>query len=109
MVALLHALWDASWPIAVWLTVQLTATPPQWELIEFGRLPAWSQGQVHLFTAVSWGLLVLDALVGLRILRGRWQLATHPGEMPLTPGGGGQVVQLTGNGSHARRDLEERR
>jgi protease PrsW len=82
VVSLLHALWDASWPIAVWLTVQLTATPLQWELIEFGRLPVWSQAQVHLFTALNWGLLVLDALVGLRILRGRWPRQPTPGRLP---------------------------
>lgn len=109
VVSLLHALWDASWPIAAWLTLQLTATPVQWTLIEFGRLPAWSQAQVHLVTALSWGVLVLDALAGLRILRGRWRLATHAGEIPLTPGGVGQVVRLTANGSHIRRALEERR
>src|SRR5581483_2863778 len=37
LVALLHALWDASQPMAVWLTLQLTATPVQWLLLEFGR------------------------------------------------------------------------
>jgi hypothetical protein len=31
--------------------------------------------QVQVFTVTSWGLLVLDALLGLAILRGRWRRA----------------------------------
>jgi hypothetical protein len=31
---------------------------------------------VHLFTALSWALLVLDALAGLVILHRRWHRAT---------------------------------
>jgi hypothetical protein len=85
LVALLHALWDASQPIAVWLTLQLTATPVQWLLIEFGRAPVWSQAQVHLFTVLSWGLLVLDALVGLVILRRHWRQARNALEIPRGP------------------------
>jgi protease PrsW len=77
LVALLHALWDASRGIAGWLTLQFTATPVQWLLIQFGRVPAASQGQVHLFTALSLALLALDALVGLLILHGRWRRATQ--------------------------------
>lgn len=77
VVALLHALWDASQPIAAWLTLQLTATPVQWLLIDVGRVPLWSHKQVHLFTGLSWALLVFDALVGLWILRGRWRQATR--------------------------------
>ena len=64
LVALLHALWDASAPIAAWLTLQLTATPVQRLLIDVGRVPPWSHVQVHLFTALSWALLAFDALVG---------------------------------------------
>ncbi|HEV7451113.1 MAG TPA: PrsW family intramembrane metalloprotease [Pseudonocardiaceae bacterium] len=85
LVALLHALWDASQPIAVWLTLQLTATPVQWLLIEFGRAPVWSQAQVHLFTVLSWGLLVLDALVGLVILHRHWRQARNALEIPRGP------------------------
>ncbi|HET9256244.1 MAG TPA: PrsW family glutamic-type intramembrane protease, partial [Pseudonocardiaceae bacterium] len=77
VVALLHALWDASQPIAAWLTLRLTATPVQWLLIDVGRVPSWSHTQVHLFTGLSWALLVFDALVGLRILRGRRRQATR--------------------------------
>jgi RsiW-degrading membrane proteinase PrsW (M82 family) len=76
LVALLHGLWDASRGIAVWLTLLLTATPVQWALIELGRAPDVTPAQVHLFTVLSWGLLALDALLGVMILRGRWRRAT---------------------------------
>ena len=76
LVAGLHALWDAAQPIAVWLTLLLTATPMQWQLLRVGQLPGVTQGQIHLFTALYWGLLVLVAVVGLLVLRGRWRQAT---------------------------------
>jgi RsiW-degrading membrane proteinase PrsW (M82 family) len=76
VVALLHALWDASRGIAVWLTLLLTGTPLQWLLITSGRAPAATQAQVHLYTILNWALLALDALVGLLLLRGRWRRAT---------------------------------
>jgi hypothetical protein len=78
LVALLHALWDASQGIAVWLTLLLTGTQVQWLLIQLGRAPAVTQAQVHLFTVLNWGLLGVDALVGLLVLRGRWHKATAP-------------------------------
>jgi RsiW-degrading membrane proteinase PrsW (M82 family) len=92
LVALLHGLWDASRGIAGWLTLQLTATPVQWLLIEFDRVPAWSQGQVHLFTALSWALLALDALIGVLVLHGRWRRATTALEIPPHPDGVGRMV-----------------
>jgi protease PrsW len=75
VVALLHALWDASRPIAVWLTLLFTGTQVQWELIRMGRVPQPTQAQVHTFTSLTWGLLVLDALLGVAVLRGRWREA----------------------------------
>ena len=84
LVALLHGLWDASRGIAVWLTLLLTATPVQWALIELGRAPDVTPGQLHLFTILSWGLLALDALLGVMILRGRWRRATTR-DQPHTP------------------------
>jgi protease PrsW len=89
LVALLHGLWDASRGIAVWLTLLLTATPVQWALIELGRAPDVTPAQVHLFTVLSWGLLALDALLGVMILHGRWRRATThdrpraPAPLPL--------------------------
>jgi len=78
VVALLHGLWDASRPIAVWLTLVLTGTPVQWLLIQAGRAPEVTLAQVHLFTLLSWGLLALDALLGVLVLRRRWHRATAP-------------------------------
>jgi protease PrsW len=75
VVAGLHALWDAARPIAVWLTLLLTATQVQWLLIRMGRVPQPTQAQVHTFTMINWGLLLLDALVGVAVLRGRWRQA----------------------------------
>ena len=77
LVAVLHGLWDAAQPIAVWLTLLLAGTQVQWELLRIGQLPV-TQGQVHLFTALYWALLILDALIGLLVLRGRWRNATTP-------------------------------
>jgi RsiW-degrading membrane proteinase PrsW (M82 family) len=79
LVAALHALWDAAQPIAVWLTLLLTGTQVQWQLIRLGQVPAVTQAQVHLFTVLNWGLLILDALIGLLVLRGRWRRAITPG------------------------------
>jgi RsiW-degrading membrane proteinase PrsW (M82 family) len=76
VVVLLHALWDASSGIAVWLTLLLTGTPRQWLLIRLDDVPRVTGGQVHLFTALSWALLVLVGIVGLLVLRGRWHRAT---------------------------------
>jgi RsiW-degrading membrane proteinase PrsW (M82 family) len=80
LVVLLHALWDASRGISVWLTLLLTGTPRQLLLIELGRMPGVTAGQVHLFTVLSWTLLVLDGLVGLLVLRSRWRRATAVSE-----------------------------
>ena len=60
----------------------LTGTPVQWLLIQLGRAPAVTPAQVHLFTVLSWGLLTLDALLGLLILRGRWHRAMTPDQVP---------------------------
>jgi protease PrsW len=97
LVAVLHGLWDASRGIAVWLTLLLTGTQVQWLLIEQGRAPAVTQEQVHLFTLISWALLVFDGLVGLLVLRGRWRRATAadrvppPAPIPLVTAGRGQA------------------
>jgi protease PrsW len=90
VVSLLHGLWDASRGIAVWLTLLLTATQVQWSLIQMGRVPEPTQAQVHAFTVISWGLLLVDALLGVTVLRGRWRQAlalerAQPASRP-TPG-----------------------
>jgi protease PrsW len=76
IVALLHALWDASRGIAVWLTLLITNTPLQWLIIQSGRPPAVTPEQVHIYTVLTWVLMGLDALLGLVLLRGRWRQAT---------------------------------
>jgi RsiW-degrading membrane proteinase PrsW (M82 family) len=75
VVAGLHALWDAARPVAVWLTLLLTATQVQWQLIRMGRVPQPTQAQVHTFTTINMVVLAVDALVGVAILRGRWRQA----------------------------------
>ena len=86
VVALLHALWDASRPVAVWLTLLFTGTQVQWELIRMGRVPQPTQAQVHTFTSLTWGLLVLDALLGVAVLRGRWREAQALERVQPDPG-----------------------
>jgi hypothetical protein len=78
LVAGLHGLWDATQPIAVWLTLVLTGTQVQRQLLRLGQVPAVTQTQVHLFTLLNWGLLIVDALIGLWVLRGRWRQVTTP-------------------------------
>ena len=72
---MLHTLWDASRGVAVWLTLLLTATQVQWALIQMGRFPEPTQAQVHTFTTLNMAVLLLDALLGVAILRGRWRQA----------------------------------
>ena len=52
-------------------------------------------GEVHLFTALYWALLILVAVTGLLVLRGRWRKATTPERLhtpaslpPVTAGRG---------------------
>jgi RsiW-degrading membrane proteinase PrsW (M82 family) len=76
LTAALHALWDAARGIAAWLTMLLTATPrQQWLLDEFGLLPVATESQIHLFTALNWILLGLDAVIGMLLLGRRWPKA----------------------------------
>ena len=79
----------------MWLTLVLTATPVQWQLLRVGQLSGVTQTQVHLFTALYWALLILVAVTGLLVLRGRWRKATTPERLhtpaslpPVTAGRG---------------------
>ena len=76
LVAGLHALWDASQGVAVWLTLLFTGTPGQLQLIGLGQVPAVTQTQVYVFTTLNWVLLALDALIGLIVLIAMWRRAT---------------------------------
>lgn len=74
----LHALWDSSQGIAAWLTIQLFGVPRQeWLLTQLGLVPVATGGEVHLFTALNWALLGLDALVGVLLLRWLWRKASR--------------------------------
>ncbi len=70
VVSALHAFWDASFGIAALLVLVITASSMQLRLLEVGRVPAPTAEQVHLFTLVSWSLLLLDAVAGLALLWG---------------------------------------
>ncbi|WP_206184722.1 PrsW family intramembrane metalloprotease [Thermoactinospora rubra] len=89
LVVLLHAFWDASHTIALWLMWVLTGTPAQWTVLGLGELPDVTQTQVHLFTLLSWGLLVADGLVGLMVLLVRWIPANR---RPLARARAGKAV-----------------
>ncbi|MCW6007189.1 PrsW family intramembrane metalloprotease [Micromonospora sp. CPCC 205371] len=98
LVALLHTLWDAASGIAVWLTLLLTGTPTQWTLIRLGQASEVTATQVHLYTAVSWALLAVDALLGVLILRGRWRKATTAGPPAVPAAGRPAPVAVEGHG-----------
>jgi protease PrsW len=83
--AALHALWDASSSIAFWVTLLLTGTPMQWTLIGQGEAPPVTPPQVHLYTVANWGLLLVDALVGVVILVVRWRRAIGPRATLMPP------------------------
>jgi hypothetical protein len=55
VVALLHAFWDASAGIAVWLTLLLTNTPSHWLSIDAGHTPTVTAVQVHTYSILNWG------------------------------------------------------
>jgi hypothetical protein len=46
------------------------------------RMPAPTPTQVQVFSFLSWGLLVLDALLGLVLLCGRLREAVAPDPAP---------------------------
>jgi RsiW-degrading membrane proteinase PrsW (M82 family) len=101
LVAMLHALWDASSSIAYWLTLLFTGTPMQGTQIGQGAAPAATQTQVHVYTAVNWALLLLDAVVGVAILVVRWRRATavHAQPAPAVenpPAPGDSTASLSG-------------
>jgi hypothetical protein len=58
-------------------------------VIQLGRVPQPTQAQVHLFTMINGGLLPLDALLGVAVLRGPLaagaSLEHGPAGPPATP------------------------
>jgi RsiW-degrading membrane proteinase PrsW (M82 family) len=65
----LHAFWDASGGLAAVIVLILTLNSAQMQLIQLGRVPTPTDQQALLFTVLSWAFLLLDALVGLGLLR----------------------------------------
>jgi hypothetical protein len=64
-VSLLHALWDAMHSIALVVTLLLTGTPYQYRLLQQGYQPQPTTAQANLFTALSWGGLLLVSIIGI--------------------------------------------
>jgi RsiW-degrading membrane proteinase PrsW (M82 family) len=84
VVVLLHAFWDAASGIAVWLTLLLTGGPTQL-MTPLGEVAAVTQQQVHIYTVLSWALMLLDGLVGLLLLWLRWRAAIRVPVPPSLP------------------------
>ncbi|WP_250030220.1 PrsW family intramembrane metalloprotease [Paractinoplanes maris] len=72
-VSALHALWDSMHGVAVLLTFLLTSTEGQQRLFQLGWIPQPTDEQVHLFTLLSLGGLVVITVVALLWLRGIWR------------------------------------
>jgi protease PrsW len=64
-VSVLHALWDSMHSIALVLTLILTGTPYQVQLLSRGYQPDPTPAQTQLFTVLSWGGMILIALIGI--------------------------------------------
>jgi RsiW-degrading membrane proteinase PrsW (M82 family) len=74
-VSFLHALWDSAHMIAVVLTLLLTGTPWQYELLAQGYLPLPTAEQVRLMTSLSIGGLALVAALGILTMARCWRAA----------------------------------
>ncbi|MFG2356041.1 PrsW family intramembrane metalloprotease [Streptomyces sp. NPDC048521] len=68
-VSLLHALWDSTHGIAIWLVAHLSGTGLSPRLFGQGYLSRPSAGQEHLFALFSVGGLALVALAGVGWVR----------------------------------------
>ena len=71
-VSVLHALWDSMHSIALLLTLILTGTPAQFQLLSRGYQPNPTAAQTQLFTVLSWGGLIVVSLIGIA-----WLLAVR--------------------------------
>ncbi|MFJ8473265.1 PrsW family intramembrane metalloprotease [Kitasatospora sp. NPDC094011] len=87
-VSLLHALWDSTSGIAVWLVARTTTSDFQRALFDLGYMPNPSGEQVHLYTVYDTaGLLVvsLGGLLWLRLLVRREPTAPIPAQYSSSP------------------------
>jgi RsiW-degrading membrane proteinase PrsW (M82 family) len=64
-VSVLHALWDGMHSIALLVTLVLTGTPYQFQLLDRGYQPQPTGTQTDLFTVLSWGGLIIVSLIGI--------------------------------------------
>jgi protease PrsW len=71
-VSVLHALWDSMHSIALLLTLIITGTPAQFQLLSRGYQPNPTAAQTQLFTVLSWGGLIVVSLIGVA-----WLLAVR--------------------------------
>ena len=71
-VSVLHALWDSMHSIALLVTLIITGTPAQFQLLSRGYQPNPTAAQTQLFTVLSWGGLIVVSLIGLA-----WLLAVR--------------------------------
>ncbi|GAA3818400.1 hypothetical protein GCM10022226_43680 [Sphaerisporangium flaviroseum] len=81
-VSALHALWDSMHSIALVVTLLLTSTPGQLDLLSQGWMPEPSPAQLQSFTILYWAGLALVAVVGLAWLFGLWRLSHRPSRTP---------------------------
>ncbi|MER7850900.1 PrsW family glutamic-type intramembrane protease [Kitasatospora sp. NPDC096077] len=87
-VSLLHALWDSTSGIAVWLVARTTTSDFQRALFDLGYMPNPSSVQVHLYTVYDTaGLLVvsLGGLLWLRLLVRSEPTAPIPAQYSSSP------------------------
>jgi protease PrsW len=71
-VSVLHALWDSMHSIALLVTLILTGTPAQFQLLSRGYQPNPTPAQTELFTVLSWGGMIVISLIGVA-----WLLAVR--------------------------------
>lgn len=69
VVSLLHGFWNLSGGLTALLVWYFTAQDWQVGLLAAGRIPVPTPAQVHLYTVVSWALLVVVSVVGILCLR----------------------------------------
>jgi protease PrsW len=76
-VSVLHALWDYVPGIATVLTYLLTGAAWELRLLSYGYVVRPTPAQIHLFTILSNGGLVLMAVLGVATLRVLWHRTGH--------------------------------
>jgi len=74
-VSILHALWDSMHAISVVLTLLLTGTPAQYNLLVRGYIAQPTDTQLQLITLLDWLGLAVVALIGIVWLVAEWRSA----------------------------------